>query len=540
MSPLRLWLILNVATLAVLLAGAFTISSLHTQEAVRIAAVNLETLLRVGVAFIDRGDYRGFVESSGLPKDSFSISVSSHSGVFSFPPNANRFPYCAKSFYIRPEGERIEFELCYSGTPVDKFLIWLLVGYVAALFISAFAGQRIEVRAYLAVRDLIRSCGVNVGQAKNLSELLSEMTRISEDAKRARTLEATAAAADAQTRLALRVAHDIRSPLRVIRSLIGGFQSPKLANWDQLQASRLEMAVSRLGGVADGLLEQHRRRKAQVVDLNVVIFDVVAAKKIEFAEMGHSSIQLGLTTTSVDLPVLAECDALSSVLSNLLNNAFEAGPSGDAVISVVTFAEKGRGGIRIVDSGNGFPKEVLEAFEKGLGVSTKAEGHGIGLVSAKEILESFGGSLHLSNGGRGGAVAEVVLPLASGSTIASAGPFASTVTDQILPAEMALVDDDPWVLESWKQAFSDSGLASLSVFSTGEDMIKWAKKASTSTRCFIDYYIGEESGLEVARILSEMGFTDVWITTSLPVTSVQIPPFVSGVIGKTPDFLKNH
>lgn len=88
---------------------------------------------------------------------------------------------------------------------------------------------------------------------------------------------------------------------------------------------------------------------------------------------------------------------LSEILTNILNNAFEASSdSSDRVVSLSIFNEKDKNVIKIINSVNSVKLEnVNEMFNRGF--STKeGQNRGYGLYNVKKIVESKGGKVQLS------------------------------------------------------------------------------------------------------------------------------------------------
>ena len=72
-----------------------------------------------------------------------------------------------------------------------------------------------------------------------------------------------------------------------------------------------------------------------------------------------------------------------------------------------------------------------------------------------------------------------------------------------------------------------------------DDFLPFSGKILRSTPIFVDYLFNKEiKGPEIASVLLNNGFTQLYLTTGLPSEKVKIPVGILGVVDKTfPSFL---
>jgi signal transduction histidine kinase len=118
-------------------------------------------------------------------------------------------------------------------------------------------------------------------------------------------------------------------------------------------------------------------------------------------------VSLSLETTGVER---AEVDPeqLRQALDNLLRNAIEATPAGGVVAAAVRGDGPGHA-LEIADSGPGIPPELVPRIFD-LYFTTKAEGTGVGLAVAQQVVTVHGGTIEAESRPGGGTRMTVRLP----------------------------------------------------------------------------------------------------------------------------------
>lgn len=230
------------------------------------------------------------------------------------------------------------------------------------------------------------------------AEIADRNRRLAEQASRLESLDRF------RTRLLADVSHELRTPLMLIRlplqGLVDGCGDLPEAQREQLrlpltQTSRLAHLVEQLVGLVQaeaGQLPLRMRRLQPELHLRTVLdsFQPVAAQ-----------VQVGLIWQApAALPmVYADPDHLTTVLSNLLDNALKYAPTGSTVQVQLDESPAGEAlRVRVIDGGPGFPagqaEALFERFHREQGPPRQGrEGLGIGLALARELIELHGGRI---------------------------------------------------------------------------------------------------------------------------------------------------
>ena len=140
------------------------------------------------------------------------------------------------------------------------------------------------------------------------------------------------------------------------------------------------------------------------VDFNTLIYDVIEYLK---PQKRFRDVSIEVDTFNSAMPIEVDTTHIQQVLYNVFNNAADAMINcSTKEIRVSTYLDKDRDKctLTIRDTGCGFEQKNLDkAFNEKF--TTKADGHGFGLLVCKRIIESHNGQINIeSNPGQGTSV----------------------------------------------------------------------------------------------------------------------------------------
>ncbi|MBL8917514.1 MAG: two-component sensor histidine kinase [Myxococcaceae bacterium] len=211
-------------------------------------------------------------------------------------------------------------------------------------------------------------------------------------------------------RFSAQMAHDLKNPLAAARGAAELLEGEvKALGKDELShfSALLVQQLDRLTAIIDRYQRLSRMElERQPVDVNELVARVLSLQA--FAQAGAvtltSQLEPGLPKVSLD-PEL-----VSSVLENLVKNAFEAMPGGGTV-TVSTARRENTLTLAVTDTGPGMdPRTREQAFQ--LFFTTKASGSGLGLAFVKQIALAHGGDVRLDSHEGKGTRVELRLPCA--------------------------------------------------------------------------------------------------------------------------------
>ncbi|MBN1394207.1 MAG: sensor histidine kinase [Pirellulales bacterium] len=215
-------------------------------------------------------------------------------------------------------------------------------------------------------------------------------------------------------RLAGGLAHEIKNPLSTIRMnmelLAEDFSNSDSAR-DRRAMKKIELVQQecrRLQDLLDDFLQfaKAHRLDLQPNDLSAQVRQVLDFYRPQARESGVDIVDY----LAADLPtVLLDRESFRGALLNLLLNAEQAMPDGGQLVVRTYVTAKGVA-LDLIDTGCGMDdqtrEKVFETF-----YSTKRGGSGLGLPTARRIIEGHGGRISLQSAPGRGTQVTIALPV---------------------------------------------------------------------------------------------------------------------------------
>ncbi|MGD2047180.1 MAG: ATP-binding protein [Gemmatimonadota bacterium] len=188
------------------------------------------------------------------------------------------------------------------------------------------------------------------------------------------------------------LAHEIRTPLSVLRAGTEMLQRSSQSERDREVSEMLQAEVERLSRLVDDLLVFGRPSPPAPIDMDLAetAASAVEALEVDAAQNGVSIEFLGDRT-----PLRADPDQLRQVAVNLISNAVRACERGGSVV-VRSRLSDGRAVLEVEDDGVGIPAENLDAIWKPL-MTTHRSGNGLGLPIVRQLVEAHGGTVEVES-----------------------------------------------------------------------------------------------------------------------------------------------
>jgi two-component system sensor histidine kinase BaeS len=303
--------------------------------------------------------------------------------------------------------DRILWAAVASG--VITILLALLLGWLLARTLTAPVRELTIATQAMAAGDLNQR--VSVHTQDEIGNLAIAFNQMGADLAHASQL---------RKQMTADLAHDLRTPLSILRGYLEGLKEEQLQGTPVLytlmheEVLHLQRLVEdlRVLSLADaGELPLNRRLidPAALLERTGLLY-VVAAEQ--------QGIQLRVEASEILPSILVDTDRITQVLNNLVSNALRHTRQGEIVLSAWATATEVRLSIR--DSGSGIAAEdlpfVFDRFYRGdkSRQRTDSTSSGLGLAIAKAIVEAHGGTIGVESTVGHGTTFTITLPTAKG------------------------------------------------------------------------------------------------------------------------------
>lgn len=316
----------------------------------------------------------------------------------------------------------IAVPLASAFAPVQRMatlLVTALGGTLLIALATAIVAAHRVTRPLAELTDAAKTVGrgtrpvstVPVRSRDEIGTLTEAFNRMASDLTRAERELVDAAKFSFVGELAAGVAHEVRTPLGVLRSSAQLLErSLEVKEEESRELLRLlQDEVDRIERVVSALLELGRPRemRAEPAALGQILF-----RAADFVEVQARQQQITIRRYPIEPDPVVYCDPelIYQVVLNLLVNAIQVLPEG-GVIEIALFPPRnGSAGFEIRDDGPGIPEEVrTHVFEP---FFTRREGGaGLGLTFVQRVVHEHRGRVSVESQLDHGTIFRITLPV---------------------------------------------------------------------------------------------------------------------------------
>lgn len=217
------------------------------------------------------------------------------------------------------------------------------------------------------------------------------------------------------------VSHELRTPMTSIKGYVENMLQGLTGGLTEKQThylNRMKLNVERLTRLINDLLDLSRIEMGRL-DLRRTSLCVrdLSAEVVEgcLPLAQEKGIALDVQHPPTLSPVLADRDKLTQVLTNLIQNAIKFTPERGQVRVEIRSRDDGFIQVNVKDTGSGIPTDeldkVFQRFYRSAAAPPGAQGAGLGLTIAKNLVELHGGRIWVSSHVGSGSCFSFTLPI---------------------------------------------------------------------------------------------------------------------------------
>lgn len=280
---------------------------------------------------------------------------------------------------------------------IEEEIWWGLLGVVMVLGAALFATRR-SLAPLHALSEQARKIGpLATGHRLEADSVPIEFSPLIEDVNEA--FDRLEHGYKAQRDFSSNVAHEIRTPIAVLKSSIDRIDDPDLKRTLSQDADQLDRIFSQLIDLARS--EAAPMTVFEPVDLHALATQTATIYACDAVRRGRSLSVTG----AKDAQLSGNADLLNIALSNLIRNALHyTAEHSEVEIEILS----NPAGWRVLDRGPGVPDSMkstlFERFNRGSQAHASGSGSGIGLAIVKSVADCHNASVSIEDRQGGGSV----------------------------------------------------------------------------------------------------------------------------------------
>ncbi|MDR1235465.1 MAG: PAS domain-containing sensor histidine kinase [Holosporaceae bacterium] len=246
--------------------------------------------------------------------------------------------------------------------------------------------------------------------------------------------------------LAESVAHDISSPLSILSMISRSRSLP------ESEYIALRNAIIGIEQISGKLLLQCRENlraanseKEHYILVGLSLLEILKEKRCRYVD---SDVEFNCLFSDDDRTFIkGDYSSFCRMLSNIIDNAVDAVGEGHGVITINLSAKNREVEIHIKDNGKGMLRDVVDKVMGGTGITTKEDGHGLGMRQVLGAVEEMNGRISVKTEENVGTEFILTFPECDAP---------SWFSDEIVLHDgdtVVILDDDSSIFEAWRRYF---------------------------------------------------------------------------------------
>jgi signal transduction histidine kinase/DNA-binding response OmpR family regulator len=364
---------------------------------------------------------------------------------------------------------------------------------------------------------------------------------------------------NAKSNFLAKMSHEIRTPMNAILGITEiQLQNKNIPDYIGEALGKINNSGYLLLGIINNILDMSKIESGKL-ELSLGGYDVpsLVNDTVHLNVVLYDSKQIDLTLDvdeNIPSRLLGDELRIKQILNNLLSNAYKYTDEGEISLSISAEYQEDPSMVtlvfRIADTGQGMTKEQLnKLFDEftrfNTDVNSKVEGTGLGLSITKQLVVLMCGKIDVESELGKGSVFTVRLPQKidgdgvlgkemaeklknfRSSDLSQTEKKAQIVCEYMPYGKVLVVDDVDTNLYVAQGLMSPYGLT-IETAKSGFEMIEKIKSGTVYDIIFLDHFMPKMDGIEAAKIIREMGYTNPIIALT-----------ANAIVGQAEVFTKN-
>ena len=502
-----LFVVTSVAAI-VLTSFLFLKSTIESDRSIFLNTIggNIVTMIERPFSLGDYSEVQSFILTGELPIFIKSIGVFDLNGAeraFNINGNNDCSLVEAMDYPIFDGSEmagtvRIHSTTCDLRKRFNTLIVYSVLFSLVVIFIGIFLGKRFIIKAFRPVLDVI-------GRATALDNFSEDLTQATPQEFRPLMLQ-LAKSYEHLTRSKLldELIHNLSSPVKVLKLILKKAKDRPFSGKDFEEAwnsaLQIEQYIRSKHADENTILNVHRH-----TFLDTALESLAYGKQQEFnGRKKNVTVEFNGRESGHGIFVAIERAELRSVLSNLINNAYDAIES-EGLVTLTSRETDKFHEIIVKDNGQGISDEhLLNIFVQDFSLKGSS---GLGLSHAKDVIENHGGKICVASELGKGTSFTLSLPKA---------PRPDWILSEInlsYVESIVIVDDEPVHVNDWKERPEIKDYP-IHYMSNREELASWVKSNGLSKTLFIVDFEINGSGYNGIDIIKEFELENAFICTN--------------------------
>ncbi len=414
------------------------------------------------------------------------------SGALLFATGAVSMAFATRDWLLRYDESTNNpvYLVPYAGLLFVVLIVWMLIDrFVVTSRELASVNRALEERVAASGVQLVRA--------------LEQMRHSKEQAESANRAKSSFLAA---------ASHDLRQPIHALGLYVAALADEHPAGSESEVVDRMKTSLATIGSMFDALLDVSRMDAGAIVKhprpfaIAPLLHQLAAACASRAADKGLR-FSVRIASALPGLHAISDPLLVERIVFNLLDNAIKYTRTGGVLLSCrLRGGASGHWRIEVWDTGPGIgPGDRERVFEEFYQVGNperdRREGLGLGLSIVHRLTELLGHPVRLDTTVGRGSRFGIDVPTTTESI--TAGPLAGAFDERVAALHVAVIDDDPDVLESTRYLLERWGCR-VHPGADANDVLAHAAGVPGATLQAIvaDYRLrGELTGIEAVRAL---------------------------------------